>query len=216
METSLTPDALRRARRTIGVTQATLATDTGVNATIIKHFETYRLSALPASAQESLVAYFKQKGVSLADGEGQRGTGIVTVPVQPGTTPPRMSFAVSGSLSDQTIESALDRMDGNDEEIADLMRKVTSKGILGAYTDQTVMDSQRLFGLMAENYMLFRYLQGENFLEGIDQDAEDETHAHIVRRKATDSGSPLVAAPDDGSAGDNEAASDTKLQQAEV
>ncbi|WP_206955331.1 helix-turn-helix domain-containing protein [Trinickia acidisoli] len=198
----ISPDALRRARRAVGVTQAKLAEDTGVNVTLIKHFETFRINALPLSAQDALVEYFKEKGVDISAEESSKSTNdkpaISPVPrgafpVPPGTVAPRMSFTISEKLTDQEVESALARMDENDEEISDLMRKVTSKGLWGGYTDETVLDSQRLFGLMAENYMLFRYMQGTNFLADLDHDAKDETHAHIVQRKASDSGSPLVA-----------------------
>jgi len=199
---TITADQLPRARRTIGVTQAKLAEDTGVNPTLIKHFETFRINTLPDAAQDSLVEYFKEKGVDLSAVEPTKQAPEKpaispvprgAIPVPPGTVSPRMSFTISETLSDQEVESALARMDQNDEEIADLMRKVTAKGVWGGYTDETVLDSQRLFGLMAENYMLFRYMQGTNILADIDHDAKDETHAHIVQRKASDSGSILVA-----------------------
>jgi len=220
MTITITADQLRRARRTIGVTQAKLAEDTGVNATLIKHFETFRINTLPETAQDSLVEYFKEKGVDLSTVEPTKQAPEKpaispvprgAIPVPPGTVSPRMSFTISETLSDQEVESALARMDQNDEEIADLMRKVAAKGVWGRYTDETVMDSQTLFGLMAENYMLFRYMQGTNILEGIDQDAKDETHAHLVQKKASDSGSILVAsnsntdedAPDSANVGKN-------------
>jgi len=219
---TITADQLRRARRTAGITQAKLAEDTGVNATLIKHFETFRINALPQSAQDALVEYFKERGVDLgADDSGKPANDKPAIspvprgsfPVPPGTVAPRMSFTISEKLTDQEVESALARMDENDEEISDLMRKVTAKGLWGGYTDETVLDSQRLFGLMAENYMLFRYMQGTNFLADLDQDPKDETHAHIVQRKASDSGSPLVAqtSQDDADArADSKAAAGSK------
>lgn len=221
MKPNITPDMLRRARRTVGITQAKLAEETGVNVTLIKHFETYRLSALPASAQESLSAYFKEKGADIGADDEQQGPSISPVPrgvfpVPPGTVAPRMSFTISEKLSDQEIESALARMDENDEEISDLMRKVTSKGYFGGYTDETVMDSQRLFGLMAENYLLFRYLQGTNILDGVDPAAGDETRAHIVHRKAAGSRSPLISALDADSENENADTSDEQTKEAEA
>lgn len=210
----ITPDQLRRARRAIGITQATLADGAGVNVTFIKHFETYRIDNLPPDYQRKLVDYFAGQGVDITSGDATPGVSaspsLATVPrgaipVPPGTAAPRMSFVVSERLSDSEVEGTLARMDENDEEIAVLMGKVTSKNLFGGYTDETVLDSQRLFGLMAENYMLFRYLQGRNFLTGIDPEASDETHGHVVQRAASDS--PLVVPSINGS-------SETEDQQA--
>jgi transcriptional regulator with XRE-family HTH domain len=135
---TLTADQLRRARRALGVTQAKLADETGVNATLIKHFETYRLSALPDSAQKELQDYFDSNGVDMSQlARSQDDAAPVTAPAaKPGSAvvqpipraallPQRLGFLVSNTISDDEIEDLLQKMDDNDERIYELVKKET-------------------------------------------------------------------------------------------
>lgn len=190
---AITADQLRRARRALGVTQAKLAEDTGVNATLIKHFETYRLSALPDSAQTALQSYLDANGVDLSQFAGQSDADSQTANVaKPGSAvvqpipraallPQRLGFLVSNSLSDDEIEELLQKMDDNDERIYELVRTETQRGLFGGPTDQTIDDNRELFALLAENYLIFRHLQGRNLFEQIDQGADAETHGHLLQ-----------------------------------
>src|ERR1700675_829734 len=121
---TITADQLRRARRALGVTQAKLAEETGVNATLIKHFETYRLSALPDSAQKALQDYFDANGVDMAQLAGspddptqgatpapKPGSAVVQPIPRAALLPQRLGFLVSNSLSDDEIEELLQKRD---------------------------------------------------------------------------------------------------------
>lgn len=190
---AITADQLRRARRALGVTQAKLAEDTGVNATLIKHFETYRLSALPDSAQTALQSYLDANGVDLSQFAGQSdadsqtataakpGSAVVQPIPRAALLPQRLGFLVSNSLSDDEIEELLQKMDDNDERIYELVRTETQRGLFGGPTDQTIDDNRELFALLAENYLIFRHLQGRNLFEQIDRSADAETHGHLLQ-----------------------------------
>lgn len=191
---TITADQLRRARRALGVTQAKLADDTGVNATLIKHFETYRLSALPDSAQKALQDYFDSNGVDMsqlassqddaataASQASKPGSAVVQTIPRAALLPQRLGFLVSNSLSDDEIEDLLQKMDDNDERIYELVKKETQSGLFGGPTEQTVDDNRELFALLAENYLIFRHLQGRNLFEQIDATAEPATHGQLLR-----------------------------------
>lgn len=214
MKTLITADQARRARRELGISQAKLAEESGASLTLIKHFESYRLENPSESFQQSLVDYFTSNGVDLSEHGGDGGNANPSVvkvprgsiPVPQGVPVPRMSFRVSDSVTDEELDAVLTRMEENDDEIANLMRKATGKGVFGGYTDETILDSQRLFGLMAENYMLFRYLQGRNFLDDVNPGAKEETHGHLVHRAVQDSPLPKVNGSDAPAAADTAAA----------
>lgn len=188
MKTLITPDQARRARRAIGITQARLAEETGVNLTLIKHFETYRISTLPEAAQKALVDYFTKNGLDIGhlqpepadDAASKPGAGVVQPVPRAAVLPSRFGFLVSDKLSDDEIEELLERMDQNDERIEEIVAMEAGKGFLGSYTDDTIALTQELFGAMAENYLIFRHLQGRNLFEKIDLDADAETHGHLV------------------------------------
>lgn len=190
MKTTITADQSRRARRSLGITQAKLAEETGLNATLIKHFETYRIENPPQDFQRKLVDYYAGKGLdvaapansTVASEERKPGANIVK-----DVAIPRISFLVSDKLSQEEIEALLERMEENDDHIYDLVKKETAKGLFGGHSDATVSENQELFASLAENYLIFRHLQGRNLFNDIDQNAKAETHGHLLHGHFTKS-----------------------------
>lgn len=83
-------------------------------------------------------------------------------------------FALSPALDGDQIAAALGRMDENDATIRALMDKPAEPGLFSEWSDVTESRLQEVFGLLAENYLLFRHLQGRalvpvaNMTEGVD------------------------------------------------
>lgn len=211
MVEKITPEMLRRARRTLGISQAKLVDDTGVNATLVKHFETFRINALPESVQETLVAYFKQKGIDLsaiaAKPAYEPSAGVVQqIPRALDLSEP-LCFRVSNALGEDEIGSLLDRMSENDEEIAEIINEEAKSGFFG-YSDETQDASRRLFYLLAENYLIFRNLQGRNLFDGVDLSSDKETQGHLLHAAVRKS--PIASAMVDGTTANSTPVNDSK------
>jgi hypothetical protein len=81
----------------------------------------------------------------------------------------------------------------NDERIAALM-KVSLKGaLLGGHHDDTIAEHTELFGAMAENYLIFRLLQGNPIVQPVEGSTKPTTHAHLLGEFFAKS--PISAAP---------------------
>lgn len=184
MKPQITADQSRRARRALGITQAKLAQETGLNLTLIKHFETYRIDSPPQDFQTRLIAYYSENGVNVleftvTDFEHNKVSQNFVKSVDVART----SFLVSDKLKDSEIESFLERMDSNDERILQLLKTSTSKGFFGGHSEETMAESRELFAAMAENHMIFRCLQGRNLFDGFDPKSESETHLHLLHNQ---------------------------------
>ncbi|MDP2833668.1 MAG: helix-turn-helix transcriptional regulator [Pseudomonadota bacterium] len=83
-------------------------------------------------------------------------------------------FSLSPALDGEQIAAALARMDENDATIRALMDKPAEPGLFSEWNDVTESRLQEVFGLLAENFLLFRHLQGRalvplaNMTEGVD------------------------------------------------
>lgn len=83
-------------------------------------------------------------------------------------------FSLSPALDGEQIAAALVRMDENDATIRALMDKPAEPGLFSDWNDATESRLQDVFGLLAENFLLFRHLQGRalvplaNMTEGVD------------------------------------------------
>lgn len=69
-------------------------------------------------------------------------------------------FALSPALDCDKITAALERMDANDQKIRALLAKPVQTGFFNPWGEETQNDLQEVYGLMAENHILFRHLQG--------------------------------------------------------
>lgn len=158
------PAQSKNARRTLGLTQAQLAEQAGASLSYIKRFETGRESGGP-KFQQKLIDFFTSQQINLDD---------MTDEVKPpGTASPsgykmvknaaRQCFFIDDRLPQDVIDSALDRMDANDDRIVELLPITAKSGLLGLSKDAE--DALReTYQRAAESYLLFRMLQGRNII----------------------------------------------------
>jgi transcriptional regulator with XRE-family HTH domain len=84
-------------------------------------------------------------------------------------------FALSPSMDSDQIAAALERMDANDTTIRALLAMEAVPGFLSDWDSKTESRLQEVFGLLAENFLLFRHLQGRALVplskltEGVDE-----------------------------------------------
>ncbi|MBX9900908.1 MAG: hypothetical protein K2Y28_09015 [Burkholderiaceae bacterium] len=191
----LTAAQSRASRFQLGLTQADVIDQSGVPGYKLKQFETGRFVPDMPFLQ-SLHDFYEAKGIDLSDAPTQtpqdqdqkkNSSAIVQAVPRAALLPARMGFILSDSISDEEISVLLERMDANDSRICELLNKSTSKGFFGGHSDETIMENRELFGAIAENYLMFRYLQGRNIFEGFNPHSENETHLHLVHEQFTKS-----------------------------
>ena len=92
----------------------------------------------------------------------------------------RPCFYVSETVDTDLLDQCLERMHQNDERIAALLNVSLKSGLMGSHSADTVAEHQELFGAMAENYLIFRLLQGNPLVEPADEATTPTTHAHLL------------------------------------
>ncbi len=176
----VTAEQSRAARFQLGLTQANVIEQGELPGHKLKNFETGRFVPDMGFLQ-SLRKYYEARGIDFneavqttADTPTQtHGVGIVA-PMQ------TSRFVVDPALPLEEVDSILERMDSNDARIAELMNKAIQSGMFAKYTKETEADTSMLFGLMAENYLLFRTLQGRNILAPLPEKSEPKTQAELI------------------------------------
>jgi len=174
----ITSEQSRAARFQLGLTQANVIEQGELAGHKLKNFETGRFIPDMAFLQ-SLREFYEGQGIDFNEqisNEPQKptpGAGIV-VPMQ------TSRFVVDPALPQEQVDLILDRMDANDARIAELMNNSLEKGLFSSYTEKTVADTQELYGLMAENYLLFRTLQGRNILAPVPEKAMPKKQADLI------------------------------------
>ncbi len=188
----LTPEQSRRARREFGLSQADVATVISVNRVYISDFENGGTNRLTKGQQRKLVALYLEK-LEEARANGEEIDLELFDPdaeQTPKATPTLTDldnredltrallcvrhFSLSPALDGDQITTALARMDENDATIRALMDKPAEPGLFSDWNDVTESRLQEVFGLLAENFLLFRHLQGRalvplaNMTEGVD------------------------------------------------
>ena len=174
----VTAEQSRAARFQLGLTQANVIEQGELAGHKLKNFETGRFIPDMAFLQ-SLREFYEGRGIDFNEQISDEpkkptpGAGIV-VPMQ------TSRFVVDPELPQEQVDSILDRMDANDARIAELMSRSLEKGMFSSYSEKTVADTQELFGLMAENYLLFRTLQGRNILAPIPEKSTPTNQADLI------------------------------------
>lgn len=174
----VTAEQSRASRFQLGLTQANVIEQSELAGHKLKNFETGRFVPDMAFLQ-SLREFYESRGIdfneqtSMDTQKPTPGAGIV-VPMQ------TSRFVVDPALPQEQVDSILDRMDSNDARIAELMNSSLEKGLFASYTEKTVADTQELFGLMAENYLLFRTLQGRNILAPLPEKVVLKNQADLI------------------------------------
>lgn len=180
----LTTSACRYHRRALGLTQSALAKAAGSSASYVKMFESERLKP-SKDFLNKLSTYFATQGIPAeqlaADyalspeisgvGTNRPGEALLSDLDKRDDLARALlcvrHFALSPSLSCDQITAALERMDANDRKIRALLAKPVESGFLNTWGERTENDLQEVFGLMAENHVLFTHLQGRSLI-GLD------------------------------------------------
>jgi len=164
----------RAARFQLGLTQANVIEQSELAGHKLKNFETGRFVPDMAFLQR-LREFYKGRGIDFNEqiSTPTPGAGIVA-PMQ------TSRFVVDPALPQEQVDSILERMDSNDARIAELMNRTLEGGLLSSYSAETVADTQELYGLMAENYLRFRILQGRNVLVPLPDKAEPKSQADLI------------------------------------
>ncbi len=176
----ITAEQSRAARFQLGLTQANVIEQSELPGHKLKNFETGRF--IPDMAfLASLREHYEGSGIDFGGNEANQ---ITTESAKPGkgiVAPVQTSrFVVDQSLQHDQVDSILERMDGNDARIAVLMSRTLESGFLSGYSEKTDTDTKEIYGLMAENYLLFRTLQGRNILSPQPEKAEPKTQADLI------------------------------------
>ncbi len=180
----ITAEQSRSARFQLGLPQTAVIAESGLQGYKLKQFETGRFTPDIAFLKK-LRDFYEEKGIEIGDpeeaseGPARRkpasGESMVR-PIQ------RMCFYVSDDLEDDQVNTVLGRMDNNDERIAAILTGAVAKDFFGDYSEETETAQRELFGLMAENYLLFRLLQGRNIVRAAPADGEGKTHAELLSK----------------------------------
>lgn len=168
-QASLTYQQSQAARAALTLSQKNVIDQTGIQAYKIKQFEAgrYRLDVID---QKKLRDFYETQGADF----GEIDAGLYAKQEsekkdsneQRGITPSAgAGFLISGHVSQDQVDSVLDRMEENDSRIAELVGAAYQTGFLGAVSDESDATMRELFGILAESHLLFRFLQGKNLIE---------------------------------------------------
>jgi hypothetical protein len=166
---SLTYQQSQAARAALTLSQKNVIDQTGIQAYKIKQFEAgrYRLDVID---QKKLRDFYETQGADFDEiDEGLKAkqqSEKADSNMQRGITPSAgAGFLISSEVSQDQVDSVLDRMEENDNRIAELIGSAYQTGFLGAVSDDSDAAMRELFGILAESHLLFRFLQGKNVIE---------------------------------------------------
>lgn len=185
----ITAEQSRASRFQLGLTQANVIEESSLPGHKLKNFETGRfVPDMPFL--EGLRDYYTQKGIDFTEtvtvttqATDQIQTGQQQTPTHGGAMVrpvSRMCFYVSDRVEPEAVDQILGRMDGNDDRIAAILQSPLKGGFLSTYDEETEAKQRELFGAMAENYLLFRILQGRNIVSALPAGVEPVTHADLL------------------------------------
>lgn len=170
----LTPDLSKRARRELGLSQADVIKATGIQAYKLKQWEGRGLSIELADVRK-LTDFYQSEGVDIAEliehvSRSVAPSGRIEGHAQPKelqegfTYTPRPGFMISDKLSAEMVDQLMERMEANDDKIAALTGEAVKAGFFGSISDETEAKATALIGALAENHIIFRFLQGRNII----------------------------------------------------
>lgn len=178
----ITAEQSRAVRFQLGLTQANVIEQSELAGHKLKNFETGRFVPDMAFLQ-SLREFYESRGIEFNEAEAEHTSAVeqktthgIGIVAQVQTN----RFLVDQTLSQEQVDSILDRMDGNDASIAELMDRALESGLLSIYSGKTDTDTRKLYELMAENYLLFRILQGRNILIPPSEKTEPKTQSDLI------------------------------------
>lgn len=162
---------------------AEVAREVGINRQYLSEFRAGSRNLQPELLQR-LREHFEAKGIAFDDSDQGDEAASQPAPATLADMDNREDltrallcvrhFSLSPALDGEQIAAALARMDENDATIRALMDKPAEPGLFSEWNDVTESRLQEVFGLLAENFLLFRHLQGRalvplvNMTEGVD------------------------------------------------
>lgn len=166
--TPLTPDLSKAARCELMLTQNNVISESGLQSYKLKQFEAKRYSLNMGEATK-LREFYESRGVDLeqlaahettkrpsVDGETLSQRGL--------TYQSRLGFLISDDIEQDRVDSVLERMEENDQRVFELIAQEHTTAIFGGVSDATEKAMRELFGRLAENHLLFRFLQGKGLV----------------------------------------------------
>jgi hypothetical protein len=220
----LTKEDFEEAIISLRLSISELARETGIPRQYLSHFRTYGDGLKPeqvAKVRDYLEAKLSENGMSLAtEDEQDHSDPAENYVIRTGETPLTdldkrddlarallcvRHFALSPVMTCDQITAALERMDANDRNIRALLSNPVESGFLNPWGEKTEGDLQEVFGLMAENHILFCHLQGRaligmDTLESTPPTSQAKDVAGIVAGLLAGSlrelGSTLMPSPD--------------------
>lgn len=193
----INPLQSKAARYQLGLTQATVIQESNLPGHKLKGFETGRL--IPdMKFLESLANFYQAKGIELSElteGDGLMPVAAAGVLPKPGARMiqqvAQMAFRIAPMLPPEQVDAALEKMDAGDERIAAILKEPAKTGILSDYSERTDELLRELFGVMAANYMAFRFLQGRSLVAPKPVDDGQRTIADLLAQWIA--GSPIAS-----------------------
>lgn len=210
---SLSYQQSHAARAVLTLSQKSVIDQTGIQAYKLKQFEAkkYRLDAIE---QKKLRDFYEAQGVDFdeidANLKAQQDAEKADLNEQRGIAPSAgAGFLISDDVTQDQVDSVLDRMEENDAKIAELIGTTYSTGFFGS-SEESEAALRELFGLLAESHLLFRFLQGKNIVEPVKKNPKTVGDMLAQWMK----GSPaycVIGLPDSGSASTPKAAGPQKI-----
>jgi hypothetical protein len=199
---TLTPDLSKRARRQLGLSQADAIKASGIQAYKLKQWEGRGLSIELADIRK-LTDFYESQGVDIAElaahasQEHRSPAGVFGQALQDGFTyTPRPGFMISDQLAAELVDKLMERMEANDDRIGELTAAAFQAGFLGGISEDTEAKARELVGALAENHVIFRFLQGRNVIAPTRD--EPKTLGNFLAQWMQDSPAlPLIAGADD-------------------
>lgn len=173
-KTQLTPDLSKAARRELTLTQSNVIAETGIQAYKLKQFEAGRFRPDMASLKK-LTDFYESQGVDLDKLDAHATTILPAVEresmAQRGlTSNAKPGFLISDDIEQERVDSVLERMEENDQRVFELIAQEHTTAMFGGMSDETEKAMRELFGRLAENHLLFRFLQGKGLVTAAKDD----------------------------------------------
>lgn len=193
----------RAARYQLGLTQADVIKQSGVPGHKLKQFESGRFVPDMPFLQK-LADFYTGLDVDLSDVTSDPNPAPAPAPApvaKPGADKVRPAhrphFYVSDSVTPKLLDACLERMHANDERINEILGKDLRFGLMNAFHEQTVTENNEIFSSLAENYLIFRLLQGNPLVKSADGKANAKTHADMLGQYYAKSPVTLLAEIDE-------------------
>ena len=167
----ITAEQSRAARQQLGLTQAQLIEQGNITSYKLKQFEAGRFTP-DVAFLNALRNFYIEHGADL-DEEPVPGAKIVK-------SVSRMCFYVAEDTTEDQVEAALKRMDANDDRVAELLPRAAKEAWTGGYGEEIEDALREVYQRLAENYLLFRMLQGRNIIEPRNPGAQPKTIADLL------------------------------------